>query len=226
MKPTPRALAIGAHPDDVEVGCGGTLAGLARAGWHCTIIIVTNGNKGSHDPARSPHLLAATREEEQRAAAARLGVQQVLFLRYNDGELAYTPALRMEMALYIRHLQPQRVFTHDPWRMYMLHPDHRAVGFAVLDGIVSARDHLYLPGFTQLGIGAWRPDTLDLWMAEQPNHTEDISDTLETKFAALDAHASQMQAGREWVQRMRQRALEAGQAAGYPAGEAFRRIAL
>lgn len=221
-----RALVIGAHPDDNEFGCGGAVARLAREGWDITYIICTNGNKGSHDPGMSSYRLSEVREAEQRAAAAVLGVKRVIFLRYNDGELEPTPALRAEVALYIRHFKPHALFTHDPWRHYMLHPDHRAVGFAVIEGVVSARDHLYMPGLSQIGITVWRPRTLYLWMAEQPDYTEDISATLEVKIAALSEHHSQLDEVEGWADRVRTRATEAGQAAGFAAGEAFRRIVL
>ncbi len=102
------ALVIGAHPDDNEFGAGGTAAKLATQGWDITFIIVTNGNKGSHDPGMSPYTLSETREQEQRAAIAALGVQRVIFLRNNDGELETTPALRSEIALYIRHFNRAR----------------------------------------------------------------------------------------------------------------------
>ena len=106
-----RALVIGAHPDDNEFGAGGTAAKLAAQGWDITFIIATNGNKGSHDPAMSSYQLSATREVEQRAAAAQVGAQRVIFLRNNDGELESTPALRAEIALYIRHFKPHYVLT-------------------------------------------------------------------------------------------------------------------
>ena len=106
-----RALVIGAHPDDNEFGAGGTTAKLAAQGWDVTFIIVTNGNKGSHDLAISPYQLSETREREQHAAAALLGVKRVIFLRNNDGELESTFALRAEIALYIRHFKPHYVLT-------------------------------------------------------------------------------------------------------------------
>ncbi|MCU0492578.1 MAG: PIG-L family deacetylase [Chloroflexaceae bacterium] len=221
-----RALVIGAHPDDNEFGAGGTIAKLAQQGCEITYIICTNGNKGSHDPDMTSYRLAEVREVEQRTAAARLGVQQVIFLRYNDGEMEPTPALRAEMALYIRHFKPTIVFTHDPWKHYMLHPDHRAVGFAVIEGIVSARDHLYMPGLGQIGLTVWRPQFLYLWSAEQPDHTEDISETLELKIAALREHHTQLDGMTDLEERMRQRAAEAGQPAGFAAGESFRRMSL
>jgi LmbE family N-acetylglucosaminyl deacetylase len=221
-----RALVIGAHPDDNEVGCGGSIAKFIRQGWHVTYIICTNGNKGSHDPDISPYQLSDIREAEQRAAAAVLGVQQCVFLGYNDGELQPTPALRAEMAIYIRHFKPHVIYTHDPWRPYMLHPDHRAVGFAVVDGVVNARDHLYMPGLSEIGLRLWRPHTLYLWRADRPDYTEDIGETLDAKIASLYEHRSQSRTSDEWIKRMRQRALDEGQAAGYGAGEAFKKIRL
>lgn len=221
-----RALVVGAHPDDNEFGCGGTIARLANEGWDITYIICTNGNKGSHDADMSSYTLSEVREGEQRAAAEVLGVRRVIFLRYNDGELEPTPALRSEIALYIRHFKPHAVFSHDPWKMYMLHPDHRAVGFAVIEGIVSARDHLYMPGLGQIGITVWRPEALYLWSAEQPDHIEDISATLDQKIAALTEHHSQLDHVEGWAERVRRRAAEAGEASRFAAAEAFRRMPL
>jgi LmbE family N-acetylglucosaminyl deacetylase len=219
-----RALVIGAHPDDNEFGAGGTIARLIAEGWDVTYIIGTNGNKGSHDPAISPYALAAQREAEQLAAATAIGGARVIFLRYNDGELEATPALRLEMALYLRMLRPHMVFTHDPWKQYMFHPDHRAIGFAVIDGMVSARDHLFLPGLGQIGIAVWRPEALYLWGAEQPDHIEDISATLERKIAALCEHHTQLDRATGWEQRVRQRASDLGREHGLGAAEAFRRM--
>lgn len=219
-----RLLVIGAHPDDNEFGAGGTVAKLTRQGWEATYIICTNGNKGSHDPEISTYRLSEIREGEQRAAADALGVGKVIFLRYNDGELEPTAALRSEIALYIRHFKPHYVFTHDPWKHYMLHPDHRAVGFATIEGIVSARDHLFMPGLGQIGIGVWRPQALFLWMAEQPDYVEDISETLDAKLAALHEHHSQLDHAEGWEERVRKRAAELGQPTGYAAAEAFRKI--
>lgn len=221
-----RALVIGAHPDDNEFGAGGAVAKLAAQGWDIVFIIATNGNKGSHDPDISSYRLSELREQEQLAAARVLGVAQVIFLRNNDGELEASPALRAEIALYIRHFKPHAVFTHDPWKHYMLHPDHRAVGFAVIEGIVSARDHLFMPGLGQIGITVWRPEALYLWGAEQPDHFEDISEYVEPKIAALHEHHTQLDDAKGWEERVRQRVAELGQAHGVAAAEAFKKITL
>lgn len=221
-----RALIIGAHPDDNEVGCGGTVAHLTRQGWDVTFIVCTNGNKGSHDPDISAYQLSEIREHEQRAAAQLLGVQRIIFLRYNDGELEPTPALRAEMALYIRHFKPHLVYSHDPWRPYMLHPDHRAVGFAVIDGIVNARDHLYMPGLGQIGLTVWRPHTLYLWSAHEPDHFADIGPTIEQKIAALREHASQFGSKDDLAEWVHERAQRQGEPAGIARAEAFKQIDL
>ncbi|MFN5343527.1 MAG: PIG-L deacetylase family protein [Roseiflexaceae bacterium] len=225
MTEVKRALAIGAHPDDAEFGAGGTLARLAREGWEITYIVVTNGNKGTHDRAFSPFELSATREIEQRKALDVLGGKtHAIHLRYNDGELESSAALRLEMALYIRVLKPNLVFSHDPWKQYMWHPDHRAVGFAVIDGLVSARDHLFVPGMMQVGIDLWRPETLYLWAAEQPDHFEDITNTLDIKIASLREHHTQLDNANGWEDRVRTRAAEIGAPHGFAAAEGFKKM--
>ncbi|KAB8145054.1 PIG-L family deacetylase [Chloroflexia bacterium SDU3-3] len=221
-----RALVIGAHPDDNEFGAGGTIAKLASQGWDVTFIIVTNGNKGSHDAEMTSYRLSEIREHEQRAAAARLGVNKVIFLRNNDGELEPTPQLRAEIALYVRHLKPHLVFTHDPWKHYMMHPDHRVVGFAVINGLVSARDHLFMPGLAQIGVAVWRPEALLLWMAEQPDHAEDIAPFVEQKIAALHEHHTQLDENPTWEDRVRAHIAEVGRKYGLDAAEEFKRIVL
>ncbi len=221
---TKRALVIGAHPDDNEFGAGGTIAKLNAQGWETTFIIVTNGNKGTHDQKMSPYALSDTREQEQHAAAEVLGVKNVLFLRNNDGELEPTSALRTEIAIYIRHFKPHYVFTHDPWKHYMLHPDHRTVGFAVIDGIVSSRDHLFMPGLGQIGFVLWRPEAVFLWGAEQPDYVEDISDFIEQKIKALREHHTQLDRIDDLEDRMRERAATIGKEKGYAAGEMFKKL--
>jgi LmbE family N-acetylglucosaminyl deacetylase len=192
--PTPTsALAIGAHPDDVEFGCGGTLAKWAADG--CTVhhLILTDGSKGTWNPDADVAALAATRQTEQREAARRLAganAGEVVFLGQVDGELESTLPLRGEVARVIRMLRPQVVLGHDPWKRYRLHPDHRHAGLLACDGIVAARDPHF---FKEHGLPHHRPDRLLLWEADEPNHVEDVSRFLDTKLAALEAHESQFE---------------------------------
>jgi LmbE family N-acetylglucosaminyl deacetylase len=184
-----RALAVGAHPDDVEFGCGGTLAKWSAAGCEIRHLVCTDGSKGSWDPDADAGTLVATRRAEQREASRALGGSgEVVFLGWPDGELEAGLRQRWQVASWIRQLRPEVVLGHDPWKRYRLHPDHRAAGFLLTDGIVAARDPLFFP---ELGAPPHRPTTLLLWEADQPDHVEDIGDHLDTKLAALLCHRSQ-----------------------------------
>ena len=121
-------MVIMAHPDDAEFICGGTIARLAAEGRPIHYVLVTSGNRGSHDSTMTIERLAKIREEEQRNAASVLGVQEVTFLSHNDGEVEVGMALRRELVHVMRQWEPDVLFTFDPWRRYEIHPDHRAVG--------------------------------------------------------------------------------------------------
>jgi LmbE family N-acetylglucosaminyl deacetylase len=227
-----RALAIGAHPDDIDFGCGGTLAKWAAAGCVVTELVLTDGAKGSWDPNVDRKALVALRQEEQRAAAAALGAGDVVFLGHVDGELDSGLAERAEVCRVIREVRPDVVLGHDPWRRYRLHPDHRHAGFLTVEGIVAARDPHFFP---EQGLAPHRPSCLLLWEADEVDHVEDVESVLDRKLAALLAHRSQWQSTmgidadreaeeRAFETRIRERAADAGAAAGVSLGEAFKRI--
>ena len=190
-RPTPAsALAIAAHPDDVEFGCGGTLAKWSAAGCVVHHLICTDGSKGSWDPHEDTSALVAQRQDEQRAAAKALGASgDVVFLGHTDGELQSGLTEREQVARVIRELKPEVVFGHDPWRRYRLHPDHRHAGLLAVEGIVAARDPHFYP---EQGIPHWRPTTLLLWEADVVDHVEDVTEFVDTKLAALLEHRSQL----------------------------------
>jgi LmbE family N-acetylglucosaminyl deacetylase len=235
--PTPSvALAVAAHPDDVEFQAGATLARWAAAGCSIHHLILTDGSKGTWDPTADPALLVAEREGEQRAAALRLGGRDggVRFLRWPDGELEAGLRQRAQVAATIREVRPDVVLGHDPWRRYRLHPDHRNAGWLVCDGIVAARDPLFFP---ELSTPHHRPRALLLWEADEANHVEVADEAaLEAKVAALLEHRSQFatthgitdeadhdQSAR-FAARVRSRLVERGALAGAPLGETFRLI--
>ncbi|HEY3811233.1 MAG TPA: PIG-L family deacetylase [Acidimicrobiales bacterium] len=183
------ALAIGAHPDDIEFGCGGTLAKWAAGGCRIHHLVCTDGAKGSWDPAQDPARLVSTRQEEQRLASRRLGGHgDVTFLGWPDGELESGLRQRGEVALCIRRVRPDVVLGHDPWKRYRLHPDHRHAGFLATDGIVAARDPHFYPEQDE---APHRPDALLLWEADEPDHVENIAGFEQRKLDALLAHRSQ-----------------------------------
>jgi LmbE family N-acetylglucosaminyl deacetylase len=185
-----RALAVGAHPDDVEFGAGATLARWAEAGCEVSFVICTDGSKGSWDPSADTAALVATRQDEARAAAELLGATgEVVFLGAVDGELENDRATRSALARWIRVLRPDVLLGHDPWKRYRLHPDHRAAGFLVCDALVAARDPHFFP---EHGVAHHRPGALLVWEADQPDHAEAVLPRhVDAKIAALEAHRSQ-----------------------------------
>jgi LmbE family N-acetylglucosaminyl deacetylase len=226
------ALAIGAHPDDIEFGCGGTLAKWAAAGTAIHHLVLTDGAKGSWDPQQNEAALIALRQEEQRHAAKVLGGGDVSFLGRTDGELCNGVAEQWEVSRWIRQLRPDVVLGHDPWRRYRLHPDHRHAGFIVTDAIVAARDPHF---FREQNLATHRPSALLLWEADEPNHVEDVAAFTETKIAALLAHESQLRSTMgidegasteiaDFAERVRTQLAAHGALARLPLGESFHLI--
>jgi len=230
-----RALAIGAHPDDIEFGCGATLAKWAGAGCAVSLLICTDGSKGTWDVNADTRKLIERRKQEQAEAARRLrATGDVLFLGEVDGELEVTMALRSRIAKIIRQQQPGVVLAHDPWKRWRLHPDHRAAGFLSMDAVVAARDAHFYPDH---GVAHHRPAELLLFECEEPDHAETVTRRhLDTKVAALLAHESQFESTHkisatddaddiaDFTRRVVERCRDTGRLAGVEFAEAFRRV--
>jgi LmbE family N-acetylglucosaminyl deacetylase len=226
------ALAIGAHPDDIDFGCGGTLAKWAAAGCRVMELVLTDGSKGSWDSSADPAELVGIRQGEQRAAASRLGAAEVRFLGQVDGELQSGLVERGLVCQVIRETRPEVVLGHDPWKHYRLHPDHRHAGHLVVEGIVAARDPHFFP---DQGLAPHRPSHLLLWEAEVVDHVEDVESFLAAKLEALLSHRSQWRSTMHiegdpegeraaFEDRIRQRLAEMATLAGLRLAEAFKRI--
>lgn len=224
------ALAIGAHPDDVEFGAGGTLAKWAAEGCVVHHLICTDGSKGTWDPSADLADLVAGRMEEQREASRRLAGEragEVVFLGRVDGELESDRVTRGEVARVIRSLRPEVVLGHDPWKRYRLHPDHRHAGLLTCDAIVAARDPHFNP---EHRLAPHRPSTLLLFEADQPGHVEDVTTAVETKLHALEAHRSQFESTMyavneaelaDFRRRVQTRLADLGAPHGFAAAEVF-----
>ena len=230
VEPTP-VLVVGAHPDDPEFGCGGSIARWAREGRPVTYVVMTRGDKGSHDPTMTAEALMRTREREQRAAAAVLGVTDVRFLDCLDGEIVPTLAVREQLVRVIRQIKPGTVVTHDPTLVlprngFVNHPDHRATGTAVIDACFPAAElHLAFPEQLAAGLTLHKVTELLFWSTAEVNHVIDITDTIEIKLAALREHKSQVANPEGMEQRIRERGKTIGEEHGFAYAEAFRRAA-
>jgi len=206
-----RVLVVLAHPDDPEFFCGATLAKWAREGKHIRYLLLTCGEKGSDNPDVTPEMLCADRQAEQRAAAAVIGVQQVLFLNYHDGELTNSPELRRDIVREIRRFKPDIIVTSDPttyFRMgaYFNHADHRTAGAATLDAVFpAAGSPMYFPELLDEGLEPHRPSEIWVSLTNEPNTWVDVTDTIAVKIAALKAHKSQVKDPQEMERRIRER---------------------
>lgn len=194
-----RVMVIMAHPDDAEFICAGTAAKWAAEGQEVIYVLGTSGDKGSDDPSMTGEQLMATREAEQRAACDILGVKDVVFLRLPDAMLVPDLDMRRTLTRVIRQHRPDAVICQDPtarWEGggYIQHPDHLAMGEATLAAIYpAARDRLTFPELLAEGLEPHK--VADVYIASGQQHTNffvDIGAHLETKFASLAAHASQM----------------------------------
>lgn len=216
-------MLVVAHPDDSEFSSAGTVARLADAGRRVVLIQVTSGDRGSPDRDAVPAEVAARREAEMREAARRLGMAEVVFLRCPDGELLPDLSLREKIVRMIRTHKPDVIITHDPFRPYALHPDHRAVGLATTDAVYpTARDPLYFPEHLREGLEPHK--TAEIWFfgPEHPDRVVDITDVFDRKIDALRAHASQVGDAEGLAERMRDRARELAEGEPFELGEAFK----
>ncbi len=231
-----RVMIIVAHPDDADFMAAGTLAKWARQGSEVYYVLCTSGDKGTSDPEVIPAELAATREQEQRAAAGVVGARDVVFLRYTDGDLQNTLELRRDLVREIRRYKPDILVCQDPTNRfgdsYVNHPDHRAAGDAALDAVYpSARDYHAYPELIEEGLMPHK--TLEVYLGGSPTTSTvwvDISDTIDVKVAALREHASQVGADPERLatleSRIKGRAAELGAPHALTYAEGFRYIQL
>lgn len=231
-------LAVAAHPDDNDFGGAATFAKAVREGAKVVYLIATSGQRGSNDSKMTGEKLAQIRQKEQRAAAKEIGVKEVCFLDYQDGELAPSLDLKEKIVVYIRKYKPDYVFTMDPSRFYynrqdfsfINHADHRAIGEATLDACYPlARNILSFPEHKKKGLAPHTVKDIFLYsfMADEANCFVDVTKTLPLKFKALFKHRTQFPDGMAEIKKwLTQGASIIGQRAGYKYAEAFIRLKL
>jgi LmbE family N-acetylglucosaminyl deacetylase len=227
-----RILVITAHPDDVDFGAAGTVATMTAAGVDVTYCIVTDGQAGGDDRSMSRDAMAALRRDEQRAAAATVGVDQVEFLGYPDGALIASMELRRDISRVIRRFRPQRVLAQSPernWdRVFASHPDHLAAAEAAACAVYpDARNPFAHAELLDEGL---EPHTVDeLWLmafAESTVYVETTA-TFDRKVKALRSHRSQLADDFDVEKLLREWSTGVAQSAGLSDGrlaEAFRRV--
>lgn len=195
----PPVLVVCAHPDDIEIHAGGLAALLASAGAAIAFALVTSGDRGTADPTRTREAVARDREAEQCRAATAMGVGDVRFLRFPDGDVQYEQQLLRERVIrLIRQLRPRTIVTHDPFGRAenadacSVYPDHSAVGLTVFESAyVAAPGPLYHPEHLAEGLAPHKPDRLLCIMSDRPNAFVDISDIYPVKWRAIREHRSQ-----------------------------------
>jgi LmbE family N-acetylglucosaminyl deacetylase len=191
------ALVIAAHPDDADFGAAGTACLWTDEGWTFYYLVCTDGSKGTADPGMEPAELIKIRREEQREAARRAGVSEVFYLDNIDGELEATRQFLGDVVRHIRMLKPYAVFTHDPEAFivrnsFVNHSDHRCTGHVAIDAIYpSARDRLNFPEQIAEGLDTHNVKEIFIWGSEKANYDVDISEVVDRKIHALNAHVSQ-----------------------------------
>ena len=229
-----RVLVVTAHPDDVDFGLAGSVALWTSKGVAVSYCIVTDGDAGGSDRSITRPEMARIRREEQRAAAAEVGVDDVVFLGYPDGRLTASFELRRDVSRQIRRLQPDRVVTQSPERFWdrlgASHPDHLAAGEATVCAVYpDARNPFAHPELLEEGLEPFSVPELWLMAMPEPSHVIDITDTFDHKIAALCRHASQIADSVELETRVRGWNEENARSVGLPAGrlaEAFRVVKL
>src|SRR5437867_3877509 len=233
--PAPRrVMSIHAHPDDQEFTVAGTLAKWARAGSAIVTVCITSGGAGSNQhtpPTMTREELATIREDEQRGACGALGVAEVVFLRYEDGLLEPSIALRRELTRLIRRHRPDAVVCGDPTvrfygTRYLNHPDHRVAADVVLDAVFpSAGTRFIFPELLDEGLEPHHVREVWVHGSERADAFVDIAGVLDLKISALREHRSQMG---DWdpSPMIRGWARQQGARRRLRAAEAFRRMVL
>lgn len=227
-----RAMVIVAHPDDIEFVVAGTVARWTQAGTEVVYVLVTSGDAGSHEPGMTREQLARTRENEQRAAAQAVGVNEVVFLGYHDGEVEATLGLRRDLVRQIRRFKPDTLVCFDPTQLfisndYINHPDHRAVGLAAIDAVApAAAMPLSFAELRDEGLEPHRVREVLVATSSNPDLWVEITSTINLKIEALRRHTSQFTSDWDPADMLREWAAEDGKKAKVKYAESFKRIVL
>lgn len=190
---TRRALCISPHPDDCEIGAGGTIARLVARGAEVYLAVVTDGSRGAYKPGILEEEVAFTRRREQEESARVLGISQVFWIGEKDGELRFDRAVLERLVSIVRTTKPDLVFIPDPYVPYEAHPDHYYAGRLASAAVIFSGLYLYGEADLERGLEPYSPRFVAYYYTNRANYIVDISDYIEVKIRALKAHKSQFQ---------------------------------
>jgi N,N'-diacetylchitobiose non-reducing end deacetylase len=183
-------LAIGAHPDDIEFSCTGSLLKLQNQGYDIYMAVVTDGRNGFKAKHKPVEERVKIRKKEQLKVAELMGCKKIFFLNYKDGFLEYTEKLRKKLVAIIKSVKPQIIFSFDPSNqtyenINLLHRDHRIVAVSVFDAVFAAKNRYMYKGKPH------QVNFLYLFGSHKPDYFEDISELIDKKLEILSSHKSQ-----------------------------------
>lgn len=221
-------LVVFPHPDDAEIAAGGAVALLADKGAQVTYAVMTTGDLGTYDPRISRGELSQIRRREQDKAAKLLGVKELIFLGFEDGNVPGPETLRRHIVSLIRKVKPDMVITLDPWMPYESHPDHRNTALAAVESCLYATfPHAY-PEDMEKGLSPWQVNGVAMALSPYPNTFIGIDTVWERKIQALKCHESQFPepTWQFFENVLRVKSSEYGSKVGANFGEAFKVLSL
>ena len=178
-------IVFAAHPDDAELGCGGTIADLTNKGYKVTIIDATKGEMGSRGTVED-------RMREAQDADSILGVYQRINLSFEDGNLHPNPQYIDTVATYIRLIRPRLVLLPPAFER---HPDHEGMHSIVRAAYFHAGLHKKELRFNEALTSPWRPDSMFTYIQafhQEPDFIVDISETFDRKIKSVECYSSQV----------------------------------
>ena len=185
-----RYCFVAPHPDDIELGAGGTVARLKAMGKHVTFVIVTDGRYGGTTPDMAPEEVVRIRVGETKAAATHLGVDEVVMLGFCESGWYDYNEMKKQVALAVIKAEPDLIFTLDHLLPTELHPDHRLIGLAISDAFIHLNNHHYVK---ELGAQAPKRPVAGIayFFTNRPNRYVKITKYRKLQMEALDMHKSQ-----------------------------------
>lgn len=184
-------LCIQPHPDDMEIGAGGTLARLSESGANLIYLTITDGSVGTYDRDVKTENLVKTRRAETEKSGSLVGVKDFLWFDYPDGGTLPLEDVRTEITHIIRKHRPEAVMVCDPWLPYEAHSDHTKTGLATTEACLLSSMPNFCPADLQEGLEPYSPEMIALYYTAYPNTFIDVTRTWDIKIKAIDCHKSQ-----------------------------------